>query len=68
MKKALFAAALAVGLAGASGPVWTTLSLYGEGAQWIEAATARIQPETSKADQARLSFWLASVNPRASER
>jgi tetratricopeptide (TPR) repeat protein len=54
-------AALAVGLAGASGPVWTTLSLYGEGAQWIEAAAARIQPETSKADQARLSFWLASV-------
>ena len=42
-------------------PLWTTLSLYGEGAQRIEAAAARIQPETSKADQARLSFWLASV-------
>jgi predicted ATPase/DNA-binding winged helix-turn-helix (wHTH) protein len=53
--------ALAVGLAGASGPVWTTLSLFGEGAQRIEAAAARIRPETSKADQARLSFWLASV-------
>lgn len=54
-------AAFAVALAGASGPLWTTLSLYGEGAQRIEAAAARIQPETSKADQARLSFWLASV-------
>ncbi len=53
--------ALAVALAGASGPVWTTLSLYGEGAQRIEAAAGRIQPDTSKADRARLSFWLAAV-------
>jgi tetratricopeptide (TPR) repeat protein len=53
--------ALAVGLAGASGPVWTILALHGEGAQRIEAAAAGIRRETSKADQARLSFWLASV-------
>jgi len=51
---------LAVALASASGPVWPALSLYGEGAQRLEAAAARIQPDTSKSDQARLSFWLAS--------
>jgi tetratricopeptide (TPR) repeat protein len=54
-------AAFAVALAGASGPVWLALSLYGEGTQRLEAAAARIQPDTSKSDQARLSLWLASV-------
>lgn len=50
--------ALAVGLAGACGPVWTTLSLYGEGAQRIQAALARVESHTSERDAARLWQWL----------
>jgi predicted ATPase len=52
---------LAVALAGSSGPVWLGLSLYGEGTQRLEAAAARVQPDTSKADQAQLSLWLAAL-------
>jgi predicted ATPase/DNA-binding winged helix-turn-helix (wHTH) protein len=50
--------AIAVGLAGASGPVWTSLSLYGEGVKRLEAAAARVQRDTSEPDQARLWLWL----------
>jgi predicted ATPase/DNA-binding winged helix-turn-helix (wHTH) protein len=53
--------AIAVGLAGASGPVWTTLSLYREGLQRLEAAAACDQKDTSEADQARLWVWLGSL-------
>lgn len=52
---------IAIGLAGASGPVWTSLSLYGEGVQWLEAAATRLEPITSKHDEARLWLWLGSL-------
>jgi len=50
--------AMAVALAGASGPLWTTLSLYGEGARRMEAAAARIVPGIAEPHQARLWLWL----------
>ncbi|TMH59895.1 MAG: tetratricopeptide repeat protein, partial [Betaproteobacteria bacterium] len=55
-------AALAVGLAGGSGPMWTALSLYGEGAQRLEAASAHIASNASLADQARLWLWLGVLS------
>jgi predicted ATPase/DNA-binding winged helix-turn-helix (wHTH) protein len=54
-------AAIAVGLAGASGPVWTSLSLYGEGVQRLDAAAARLDPATALPDEARLWMWLGSL-------
>ena len=49
---------IAVALAGASGPMWSDLSLYGEGHRRLEAACARIGPDTPPADEARLWLWL----------
>jgi len=49
---------IAIALAGASGPMWSDLSLYGEGHRWLEAAAAQISPETPPADEARLWLWL----------
>jgi predicted ATPase/DNA-binding winged helix-turn-helix (wHTH) protein len=53
--------AIAVGLAGASGPVWTSLSLYGEGVQRLEAAATRLGPKGAESDEARLWLWLGSL-------
>jgi predicted ATPase len=50
--------AIAVALGGASGPMWSELSLYGEGHRWLEAASTRIGPDTPPADEARLWLWL----------
>ena len=50
--------ALGIALAGASGPIWTELSLYGEGHRRLEAAAAQIDAETPPSDEARLWLWL----------
>jgi tetratricopeptide (TPR) repeat protein len=50
--------AIAVALAGASGPLWTKLSLYGEGLQRLSAAVARLPVEVQIADKARLWLWF----------
>jgi len=50
--------AIAVALAGASGSMWVTLSLYDEGVQRLEAAAARVGPDTSESDEARLCMAL----------
>jgi tetratricopeptide (TPR) repeat protein len=57
--------AVAVALAGASGPMWPALTLHGEAAQRLGAAAARVNSGTPVADQARLSFWLASADEEA---
>lgn len=49
--------AIAVALAGASGPVWTSLSLFCEGRQRLEAAVARVGAQTPESDQAQLWLW-----------
>ena len=56
--------AIAVALAGASASLWLRLSLYGEGRQRLDAAAARIGPNTSEFDEARLWLWsgLSTVN------
>jgi predicted ATPase/DNA-binding winged helix-turn-helix (wHTH) protein len=51
-------ASLAVALAGASGPLWTKVSLYGEGLQRLAAAVERIPPSAATADEARLWLWF----------
>jgi hypothetical protein len=63
-------ATLAIGLAGASGPMWGGLSLYGEGIERLEAATARLPAAASPYEQARLWLWFgflleATAPPRA---
>jgi tetratricopeptide (TPR) repeat protein len=45
--------------------MWPALTLYGEAAQRLGAAAARVHSGTSVADQARLSFWLASADEEA---
>ena len=47
-------AAIGIRLAGASGALWGTLGLFGEGARRIELALARVQPDTPELDQALL--------------
>ena len=49
---------IAIALASASGPMWSDLSLYGEGHRWLEAAAAQTSAETPLADEARLWLWL----------
>jgi predicted ATPase/DNA-binding winged helix-turn-helix (wHTH) protein len=50
---------IAVGLAAASAPMWTVLSLYGEGVQRLEAAAMRVEANTSEFDEAALRLWQA---------
>ena len=50
--------ALGIALAGASGPIWTELSLYGEGHRRLELAAGHIDGGTPAADEARLWLWL----------
>jgi predicted ATPase/DNA-binding winged helix-turn-helix (wHTH) protein len=50
--------AIGVSLAGASGPLWAMLGLWGEGAQQLEAAAACVEARGSAPDQARLWLWL----------
>jgi predicted ATPase/DNA-binding winged helix-turn-helix (wHTH) protein len=54
-------AAIGIALAGASGAVWLQLSLLSEARQRLEAAVARVGPETPVLDQARLWLWLGSL-------
>jgi predicted ATPase/DNA-binding winged helix-turn-helix (wHTH) protein len=49
---------IAVALAGGSGPVWTTLGLFAQGARWLQLASSQIVPDGSERDAARLWFWL----------
>jgi tetratricopeptide (TPR) repeat protein len=48
-------------LAGAAGPLWTKLGLFGEGVQRLHAAIARIGPQTRELAQARLWLWLGRL-------
>jgi predicted ATPase/DNA-binding winged helix-turn-helix (wHTH) protein len=50
-------AEIGIALAAAAGPLWTELALIREGRRWIDAAAARITPDTPEADLARL--WRA---------
>lgn len=50
--------ALGILLAGGSGPIWTELSLYGEGHRRLEGAVALVDADTPAADEARLWLWL----------
>jgi len=50
--------AVGIALAGASGPIWTELSLYGEGHRRLEAASAHVGADTAATDEARLALWL----------
>ena len=50
--------AIGIALAGSSGPIWTELSLYGEGHRRLEAASAHIGGDTPPSDEARLWLWL----------
>jgi predicted ATPase/DNA-binding winged helix-turn-helix (wHTH) protein len=47
-------AAIGIPLAGASGPLWGMLGLFGEGARRLEAAIARVNAETPPLQQAML--------------
>jgi predicted ATPase len=49
---------IAVALAGASGPLWTKLSLYGEGLQHLTAALEQLPVSTAMAEEARLWLWF----------
>ena len=53
--------AIATDLAGASGPLWTTLGLFGEGVQRLEAAMASIEPHAPELARARLWLWLGRL-------
>jgi tetratricopeptide (TPR) repeat protein len=60
---------LAVALAGAGGPLWPMLSLYGEGVQRLEAALARVDTSTPSLDAARLWLWFGiAVQPAGTQR
>jgi predicted ATPase/DNA-binding winged helix-turn-helix (wHTH) protein len=59
-------AAIAVALAGASAPLWTVHSLYGEGTQRLEAAAAIVGANTPEPDEARLSLWLGLLTRNSS--
>jgi predicted ATPase/DNA-binding winged helix-turn-helix (wHTH) protein len=48
--------AIAIALAGASGPLWAELLI--EGRQRLERAVAHVGPETPQSDQARTWLWL----------
>jgi predicted ATPase/class 3 adenylate cyclase len=50
--------AIGIALAGASGPMWTEMSLYGEGHRRLEAAAQQVDASTKARDQARLWLWL----------
>jgi predicted ATPase/class 3 adenylate cyclase len=49
---------LGISLAGASGPIWSELSLYGEGHRRLEGAVEQIDAATPASDEARLWLWL----------
>jgi tetratricopeptide (TPR) repeat protein len=49
---------IGIALAGASGAIWSELSLPGEGVQRLQAAVARVGAQTPELDQARLWLWL----------
>ena len=57
--------ATAIALAGGSGPIWTTLSLWAEGAQRLASAVARVESHTPATDQARLWHWLGVLSDAA---
>jgi predicted ATPase/DNA-binding winged helix-turn-helix (wHTH) protein len=59
-------AGIAVALAGASAPLWTVHSLYGEGTQRLEAAAAVISANTPETDEARLYLWLGLLTRNTS--
>jgi predicted ATPase len=50
--------AIGIELSGAAGELWYFLSLRREGRERLETAVARVGPQTSASDQARLWRWL----------
>jgi predicted ATPase/DNA-binding winged helix-turn-helix (wHTH) protein len=52
---------IGIGLAAGGGELWYWLSLRREGRQRIEAAIARIGPQTPASDQAHLWRWLGEM-------
>jgi predicted ATPase/DNA-binding winged helix-turn-helix (wHTH) protein len=61
-------ASLAVALAGASGPLWPGLSLYGEGIGRLEAAAAFVPADVALSEQARLWLWLGFLTEASAPR
>jgi predicted ATPase/DNA-binding winged helix-turn-helix (wHTH) protein len=57
--------ATAVALAGGSGPIWSTLSLWAEGAQRLASVAARGESHGPAVDQARLWHWLGVLSDAA---
>jgi tetratricopeptide (TPR) repeat protein len=61
---------MAAALAGASAPLWTKLSLYGEGLQRLTAAVEQLPANVAQVDEARLWLWygllVRSANPARS--
>ena len=53
--------AIGIELSGGAGELWYVLSLRHEGQQRLEAAIARVGPQTSESDQARLWRWLGEM-------
>lgn len=54
-------AAVGISLAGASGVLFASLGLFGEGIQWLERAIDRIDPHTPLSDRARLWLWFGRL-------
>ena len=52
---------IAIALAGASGPMWSDLSLYGEGHRWLEAAAAQISPKRRRRTKRGFGFGSDSA-------
>jgi len=52
---------IGIALAGASGMLWLTVGLFGEGAQRLETAIARIETATPEPEQAQLWVSLARL-------
>ncbi len=53
--------AIGIELSAAAGELWYLVFLRNEGQQRLEAAVARIGPQTSESDQARLWRWLGEM-------
>jgi len=60
---------VAVALTGASGPLWTSLSLYRESLQRFATAVTAVDADTSPAHEARLYLWrgILSANGAPAE-
>jgi predicted ATPase len=51
-------AADAVAIAGSSGPMWSTLGRFVEGARWLQRASVHVDPRAPSRDGANVWLWL----------